>query len=93
MLGTVLNLLRKSSEVPVSLKSFYIHSWKRTSESRAMTFFFLRKAFERLVEMLSIKEGTDELLDFGDASWASTYWIMNTPDLTRRHTTRSCCTE
>ena len=40
MLGTVLNLLRKSSEVPVSLKSFYIHSWKRTSESRAMTFFF-----------------------------------------------------
>ena len=39
MLGTVLNLLRESSEVPVSLKSFYIHSWKRASESRAMTFF------------------------------------------------------
>lgn len=41
-----------------------------------MTFFCLGKAFERLAEMLSIEEGTDELLDFGDASWASTYWIM-----------------
>ena len=35
----------------------------------------LCQASKRLAEMLSIKEGTDELLDFGDTSWAS-YWSM-----------------